>query len=273
MPRLCGGPSVHDAGRGDPRDGAEGHHLHGRPEQRVRRERAEIRSGALRARCADPRHLLRRTADGACAGRRRPDGGDQRVRQDGCGHQRRLLRCQRSQLGGRRQPALQGCTEAFGRVDEPHRPHRAGAGRFRSHGGDGGLPGRGDGRRGARILRGPVPSGGHAQPVRQAHAALVRARCLPVRRRLGDGLVRREVHPGDPREGRRRQGALRPVRRRRQLGCGGPAQQGGRQAADLCIRRPGSSEKGRGRPGRGGLRSRRSVRPQLRARQRAGAIL
>jgi GMP synthase (glutamine-hydrolysing) len=61
---------------------------------------------------------------------------------------------------------------------------------------------------------------------------------------------RQEMVAEDPRPGRRRQGDLRPVGRRRQLGGRGADPRGDRRATDLRVRRHRPAAQERGRPGR-----------------------
>ena len=66
-------------------------------------------------------------------------------------------------------------------------------------------------------------------------SAQLRVQRLRLHRRLEDGLLRGEQRRGPEKAHRQRQGALRPVRRRRFLRAGCHAGQGHRQAADLCL--------------------------------------
>ena len=86
-------------------------------------------------------------------------------------------------------------------------------------------------------LRRAVPSGGRAHRSRTRGPAQLHVQNRGTGRRLADGFVRRRSDCGDPREGRRRQGDLRALRRRR-LGGGGYARVARhRRATDLHLRR------------------------------------
>ena len=111
-------------------------HPLGRPRLGLRRGRAAGRRGALRPRHSDPRHLLRRPADGARARRRGRAHRRLGVREDGA--------------RGRRGRALRRAAAAADGVDEPPRHGRRAA--ERRHGDAAGPPRRRSRR--SRIRRG-----------------------------------------------------------------------------------------------------------------------
>ena len=143
----------------------------------------------------------------------------------------RLLESHRGLRDRRRPRHAQG-------VDEPRRQGHGAAARLRADGVDAELPDRRHGRRGARLLRRPVPSRGHAHAEGQGAAEPLRPRDLRRPARLGDGQLHRRGGGADPRAGRRRRGHPRPVRRRRFERRRGADPQGDRRPPDLRLRRP-----------------------------------
>ena len=108
---------------------------------------------------------------------------------------------------------------------------------FTRHGDQRQRAGRGDGGRGAALLRAPLPPGSGAHRSRHRDPAQLRLRHLRLHRRLDDGVVRRGDGGQDQGAGRDRTGRLRPERRRR-LDRGGAAHPpGDRRSADLHLRR------------------------------------
>ena len=81
---------------------------------------------------------------------------------------------------------------------------------------------------------------------------------------------RRGADRADPRPGRRRQGHLRPVRRRRLVGRRAARPPGDRRPADLRLRRPRPDAQERGRAGHRGLP--RPLQGPARRRRRRGAL-
>ncbi len=86
-------PAVQYAARDHPRQAAGRHHPVGRPEERVRTRRTEVRPACARARAADARHLLRHAAD------------DRHARRSGRGVAASRVRVRRRERHGRRRAA------------------------------------------------------------------------------------------------------------------------------------------------------------------------
>jgi len=233
-------PSVRQ-GRGPGRRlQALGDHPVGRPRQRAGGRQPAHRDQAVRPGRADAVRLLRRAAAVRRAGRQ------------GRGRPRRRIRPRRADHR-QAKPAVPGPgrgRRTGNRVDEPRRPRHRHPGRLR---GDRHLDGRALRRHRQRrpqdLRRAVPPRGG---PHRQRRQDLQE---LPVQHRRPEGrLDHGGLPPGDgpedPRPGRRRQGDLRPVGRRRQLGGRRPDPRGDRRPADLRLRRHRSAAQERGRAGR-----------------------
>ena len=127
---------------------------------------------------------------------------------------------------------------------------------------------RGDGRRGARLLRGAVSSRGHAHDTGRRRARALRARHLRLRHRLEHGRLRGRGDRRDPGAGRHRGGDPRAVRRRRFVGRGRAHSRGDRRPADLRVRRPRPAAPERGDAGDGHVRH-ASRRPRASTSTRA----
>ena len=106
-----------------------------------------------------------------------------------------------------------------------------------------------------QLLRRAVSSRGHAHAAGRAHARALRARDLRLRSPLGRRQHHRGCHRARARAGGQRQGAARPVGRRRFVGGRGTAAPGDRRPADLRVRRPRPAARRRRRSGHGHLRA------------------
>ncbi len=212
----------------------EGHHPVRQPRLDLRGARAARAEGGVRARRAGARHLLRHVHDGGAA-RRRGRGEHAprvRLRRGARARPHAAARGDRGLRDDRRPRHAQG-------LDEPRRQGHGAAARLHADGVDAELPDRRHGRRGARLLRRPVPSRGHAHAARARELLEpLRARDLRRQARLGDGQLHRRGGRADPRAGRRRRGHPRPVGRRRLERRRGADPQGDRRPADLRLRRP-----------------------------------
>ena len=166
--------------------------LSGGPGLGARSRCAAAAAGILYRRRADPRHLLRRAGDGPPARRQGRGRPSPRVRpRRGRGDAKtRLLR---RRLAARRE--IPG-------VDEPWRPgDRAAAGLPRGR--DlAQCADRRDRRRGAALLRDPVPPRGGAHPARRGAAAQFRARRRGLGRRLDHARLQGRGDRKDPPRGR-----------------------------------------------------------------------
>ena len=109
---------------------------------------------------------------------------------------------------------------------------------------------RGDRRRGAALLRDPVPSRGRPHAGRREAPRELRPPHRRLRRRLDDGRLPRPGDRAHPRAGRQGQRDLRPLRRRRLGGRRGADPRGDRRPAHLHLRRPRPDAPGRGGGGR-----------------------
>ena len=105
----------------------------------------------------------------------------------------------------------------------------------------------------ARDLRDPVPPRGRPHALRDRRPQEVPRRRLRRRAELVGRLDRRGAARAHPRPGRRREGHLRPERRRRLLGRRSARPPGDRRPAHLHLRRPRPDAKERGRAGHQGL--------------------
>ena len=189
---------------------AEGDHPVGQPRVDLRGAGPARARGGLGARRAGARHLLRHVHDGGAARRRGRGEQPSRVRlRRGARTRPHAPAAGHRGLLDRRRPR-----HAEG-VDEPRRQGHRAAARLQADGLDAELPGRRHGRRGARLLRSPVPSRGHAHAEGPRHPEPLRARHRRCEARLGDGQLRRGGGRAHPRAGRRRRGDPRPVGRRR----------------------------------------------------------
>ena len=159
-----------------PRVRAQGNHPVRQPRLDLRGARAARAAGGVRSRRAGARHLLRHVHDGGAA--RRPGRGEHASR----------VRLRRG-AGARPHPAARrpggllddrGPRHAQG-LDEPRRQGHRAAARLRPDGLDAELPDRRHGRREPRLLRGAVPSRGHAhrQGPRAARALRPRRSAAP----------------------------------------------------------------------------------------------
>ncbi len=120
-----------------------------------------------------------------------------------------------------------------------------------------------------RLLRGAVPSRGHAHRQGPRAARALRPRDLRREARLGDGQLHRRGGGAHPRPGRRRRGHPRPLRRRRLQRRRGADPQGDRRPADLRLRRPRAAAPRRRAPRDGDVRRPAARQGDRRRRQRA----
>ena len=126
------------------------------------------------------------------------------------------------------------------------------------------------GRR-ARHLRHPVPPRGRPHALRPGHPqALPRATSAAASATWSAGVDRRRADRAHPRPGRRRQGHLRPVGRRRLLGRGAARPPRDRRPADVRVRRPRPDAQERGRAGH--RRLPRPLQGAARRRRRRGPL-
>ncbi len=158
---------------------AQGHHPFGRAGIGHRGRLPPGRRRGLVARRAGARHLLRHAGHGGAARRHRGAGRGQGIRLRRDSRPRPL-----QAAGGHRGPRQRRGPRSAGCVDEPRRPRQRAARGLQA---DRLHPRRAagrHGRRGARLLRLPVPPRGHPHPPGHAHLRPLRARHLRLRQCL-----------------------------------------------------------------------------------------
>ena len=154
------------------------------------------------------------------------------------------------------------------RLGEPWRRRGGGAARVSDRGDERHGADRGDGSAGPSALRAAVPSRGRAHRSRRRDPAELRLRRLRLHGRLDDRVVHRGSDRADPAAGRRGQGRLRTVGRRRFDGRGDADPPRHRRSPDVHLRGQRAAALRRGEPDPEALPREAAAAARLRGRDR-----